>query len=121
MFVFSRILDRSVEGKVVNIIIFFYGIFTGILKMPDNLFTETKKGVEKAKFSLSLNRNNAKNLNNENSCVNPNQTQKLNEDKENKPVKRPLKSTYFITLNAAKRLKPLTEEALKHTGIFLHY
>lgn len=88
--------------------------------MPDNLLTEIKKGVEKAKFSLSLNRNNAKNLNNENSIsANPNQTQKLNEDKENKPVKRPLKSTYSNTLNAAKRLKPLTEEALKHTGIYI--
>ncbi|XP_045447010.1 ubiquitin carboxyl-terminal hydrolase 1 [Melitaea cinxia] len=84
--------------------------------MKVNLLTETKKGVEKAKFSLSLNRNNAIKLNNENSIsANPNQTQELNEDKENKPVKRPLKSTYFNTLNAAKRLKPLTEEALKHT------
>lgn len=89
--------------------------------MKVNLLTETKKGVEKAKFSLSLNRNNAKKLNNENSIsANPNQTQELNEDKENKPVKRPLKSTYFNTLNAAKRLKPLTEEAFKHTGIFVY-
>ncbi|XP_047528938.1 ubiquitin carboxyl-terminal hydrolase 1 [Vanessa atalanta] len=87
--------------------------------MPVNSLSETKQGVQKAKFSLSLNRNNAKELNNENKkATNLKQTssQECFENKENKPSKRPLNNTYFNTLNAAKRLKPLIE-AVKHTEV----
>lgn len=82
--------------------------------MPDNFLLQSTKGVEKPKFSLSLNRKNANKLSKENlseslknfSCLEP------NDNKENKPVKRPLKSTYHSTLRAAKKLKPLTDSEL---------
>ncbi|XP_068631236.1 ubiquitin carboxyl-terminal hydrolase 1 [Battus philenor] len=86
--------------------------------MPVNSVTETKKGVEKSKFLLSLNRNNATYLSNENkrplsSNKGISSSHKISdgdkENKYNKPVKRPFNSTYFNTLNAAKKLKPLTE------------
>lgn len=85
----------------------------GILKMPVNLF-ETKKGVEKAKFSLSLIKNNATYLSNENGELEVKENSipakfSNNNNKENKPVKRPFKSTYHNTLNSAKKLKPLSE------------
>lgn len=82
--------------------------------MPVNSLSEIKQGVEKTKFSLSLNRNNATNLNRENKVadIKENNTLKeTNNDKENKLGKRPLKRTYYNTLNAAKKLKPLTEVA----------
>lgn len=92
--------------------------------MPVNSVTETKKGVDKSRFSLSLNRNNATYLSNENKK--PTETSKENSDppykqstssnKENKPLKRPLKSVYSNTLSVAKRLKPLTETS-KPKGI----
>ncbi|CAH0729222.1 unnamed protein product, partial [Brenthis ino] len=88
--------------------------FRRILKMPVNPLSEIKKGVEKTKFSLSLNRNNATHLSKENIAANTNKESSSpgpNDDKENKPVKRPLKSTYHNTLNAAKKLRPLTEVA----------
>ncbi|CAG5038472.1 unnamed protein product [Parnassius apollo] len=82
--------------------------------MPVNSISETKKGVEKSKFPLSLNRNNATLLSSENRR--PHNLKDISssfkaseENKENKPVKRPLNGTYFNTLNAAKKLKPLTE------------
>lgn len=84
--------------------------------MPVNSVTETKKGVDKSRFSLSLNRNNAC-LNNENKKPTENSENtdpfrpSTNSNKENKPVKRPLKSVYSNTLSAAKRLKPLSETA----------
>lgn len=83
--------------------------------MPINSDSETKKGVEKTKFALSLNRNNATHLNSENkgpvNFKDISTSYKVSdENKENKPVKRSLNSsTYFNTLNAAKKLKPLTE------------
>ncbi|CAB3226538.1 unnamed protein product [Arctia plantaginis] len=89
-----------------------------MLKMPVNSVTESKKGVEKPKFSLSLNRNNATYLSRENKK--PIENSKENSDpfkqstssnKENKPLKRPLKSLYSNTLLVAKRLKPLTESS----------
>ncbi|XP_073942714.1 ubiquitin specific protease 1 [Choristoneura fumiferana] len=81
--------------------------------MPVNLF-ETKKGVEKAKFSLSLIKNNATYLSNENGQLEVKENSipakfSNNNNKENKPVKRPFKSTYHNTLNSAKKLKPLSE------------
>lgn len=94
-----------------------------MLKMPVNSVTETKKGVDKSRFSLSLNRNNATILSNENKK--PTENLKQNSDpykqstsnnKENKPIKRPLKSVYSNTLSAAKRLKPLSETS-KPAGI----
>ncbi|XP_045765435.1 ubiquitin carboxyl-terminal hydrolase 1 [Maniola jurtina] len=81
--------------------------------MPVNLLSETKRGVEKTKFSLSLNRNNAAKLSKENksaslkNCTRP----ESNDNKENKPAKRPLIGTYHNTLQAAKKLKPLTDVA----------
>lgn len=84
--------------------------------MPVNSVTETKKGVDKSRFSLSLNRNNATFLSNENKKLTENSKensdpfkQTINNNKENKPVKRPFKSVYSNTLSAAKRLKPLSE------------
>lgn len=83
--------------------------------MPVNSVSETKKGIEKSKFSLSLNRNNAICVSGENRKVGDSkENSALNklsagDNKENKPAKRPLTSTYFNTLSAAKRLKPLTE------------
>ncbi|XP_041970869.1 ubiquitin carboxyl-terminal hydrolase 1 isoform X2 [Aricia agestis] len=78
--------------------------------MPVNSITEVKKGVDKTKFSLSLNKNNATNLNNENKK--PVQIKEnpwtFNDNKENTPKKRP-HSTYSNTVNAAKKLKPLIE------------
>lgn len=88
--------------------------------MPVNPLSEIKKGVEKTKFSLSLNRNNATHLSKENIAANTNKESSSpgpSDDKENKPVKRPLKSTYYNTLNAAKKLKPLTE-IVRAKGIF---
>ncbi|KAJ8733488.1 hypothetical protein PYW08_001786 [Mythimna loreyi] len=89
-----------------------------MLKMPVNSVTETKKGVDKSRFSLSLNRNNATYLSNENKKPTENSKensdpfrQSTNSNKENKPLKRPLKSVYSNTLSAAKRLKPLSETA----------
>ncbi|XP_026737008.1 probable ubiquitin carboxyl-terminal hydrolase creB [Trichoplusia ni] len=87
-----------------------------MLKMPVNSVTETKKGVDKSRFSLSLNRNNATFLSNENKKPTENlkentdpYKQSTSNNKENKPIKRPLKSVYSNTLSAAKRLKPLSE------------
>uniref|UniRef100_A0A2A4J919 USP domain-containing protein n=1 Tax=Heliothis virescens TaxID=7102 RepID=A0A2A4J919_HELVI len=89
-----------------------------MLKMPVNSVTETKKGVDKSRFSLSLNRNNAAYLSNENKK--PTDISKentgpfkpsTNSNKENKPLKRPSRSVYSNTLTAAKRLKPLSETA----------
>lgn len=83
--------------------------------MPVNSVSETKKGVEKSKFALSLNRNNATQLNSDNkrpvNFKDISSSYKVSDDnKENKPVKRSLNSnTYFNTLNAAKKLKPLTK------------
>lgn len=91
--------------------------------MPVNSVTESKKGVDKPKFSLSLNRNNATYLSRENTKPIENlqensdpYKQSHSNNKENKPVKRPLKSLYSNTLSVAKRLKPLTETS-KLTGI----
>lgn len=91
--------------------------------MPVNSVTETKKGVDKSRFSLSLNRNNATYLSNENKKPTENSRENTypfrqftNSNKENKPVKRSLKSVYSNTLSAAKRLKPLSETA-KPAGI----
>ncbi|KPJ19316.1 Ubiquitin carboxyl-terminal hydrolase 1 [Papilio machaon] len=86
----------------------------GILKMPVNPVSGTKKGVEKSKFTLSLNRNNATYLSDENKkLVNSkgisSSLKVFDDNKENKPVKRALNSTYLNTLNAAKKLKPLVE------------
>lgn len=68
------------------------------------------QGANKTKYSLSLNKNNAGNLNrafqNSGSAEN-------NDQKENRPVKRPLQGTYHNTLNAAKKLKPLGETTLQ--------
>lgn len=89
--------------------------------MPDNSVSETKKGVEKSRFSLSLNRNNATYLSNgntklEDSKKNSEPCKLSNKDnKENKPLKRPFSSTYFNTLHAAKKLKTLSG-ASKPTG-----
>ncbi|CAG9795344.1 unnamed protein product [Diatraea saccharalis] len=83
--------------------------------MPVNSVSETKRGIEKSRFSLSLNRNNAicvsnvnKNLSESKKNSEPIKSS-ISNNKENKPVKRPLKSTYFNTLSVAKRLKPLAE------------
>lgn len=76
--------------------------------MPDNSVPETKTGVEKSRFSLSLKRNNATYLiDGNNKIVDSKESSNLN--KENKPVKRPFTGTYSNILSAAKRLKPLTE------------
>ncbi|XP_045534855.1 ubiquitin carboxyl-terminal hydrolase 1 [Papilio machaon] len=82
--------------------------------MPVNPVSGTKKGVEKSKFTLSLNRNNATYLSDENKKpVNSkgisSSLKVFDDNKENKPVKRALNSTYLNTLNAAKKLKPLVE------------
>lgn len=81
--------------------------------MPVNPVSGTKKGVEKSKFTLSLNRNNATYLNDENKrpviSKGISSSLKVFDNKENKPVKRGLNSTYLNTLNAAKKLKPLSE------------
>ncbi|CAK1598504.1 unnamed protein product [Parnassius mnemosyne] len=82
--------------------------------MPVNSVSETKRSVEKSKFPLSLNRNNATLLSSENrrphKLKDTSSSFKVSEEnKENKPVKRPLNGTYLNTLNAAKKLKPLTE------------
>ncbi|XP_026755563.2 ubiquitin carboxyl-terminal hydrolase 1 [Galleria mellonella] len=78
--------------------------------MPVNSVPETKKGIEKSRFSLSLNRNNAV-LTNENRKLGDKNidSSKLStsDNKENKPIKRPLNRTYNNTLSAAKKLKPL--------------
>lgn len=90
--------------------------------MPVNSVSETKKGIEKSKFSLSLNRNNAICVSNENrkleDCKENTAANNLSagDNKENKPVKRPFKNTYFNTISAAKRLKPLTETSSKPIG-----
>lgn len=87
--------------------------------MPVNSVTEQKKVIEKTRFNLSLNRNNATRLNDENWKPNENFKENKNpckHNKENKPLKRPLKSIYSNTLSAAKRLKPLTESS-KPAGI----
>lgn len=81
--------------------------------MPDNSVSETKKGVEKSRFSLSLNRNNATYLSNGNTKLED--SKKNSNNKENKPLKRPFTSTYFNTLHAAKKLKPLSGTS-KPTG-----
>ncbi|VVC97396.1 unnamed protein product [Leptidea sinapis] len=80
--------------------------------MPVNYMSETKKGVDRTKFSLSLNKNNVAHLNRESKpgFFNETPTKKtISHNKENKPVKRPLQGTYTNTLNAAKKLKPLGE------------
>lgn len=99
-----------------------YASFAGILKMPENSVSETKKGVERSRFSLSLNRNNATYLSDGNTeledskknsapCILANK-----DNKENKPPpKRPFSSTYFNTLHAAKKLKTISEPP-KFTG-----
>ncbi|KAM3960972.1 ubiquitin specific protease 1 [Aphomia sociella] len=79
--------------------------------MPVNSVPETKKGIEKSRFSLSLNRNNAV-LSNENRKLGDLKNTDLlklsnSNNKENKPIKRPLNRTYNNTLIAAKKLKPL--------------
>ncbi|XP_063533060.1 ubiquitin carboxyl-terminal hydrolase 1 [Cydia strobilella] len=81
--------------------------------MPVNL-VETKKGVEKAKFSLSLNRNATYLSNEDRQLADPNKKPVPgkfgnNDNKENRPAKRPFKGTYNNTLSSAKKLKPLTE------------
>lgn len=91
--------------------------------MPVNSVSETKKGTEKPRYSLSLNRNNGILSNESRKLGDPKEntdirnTLKLSssDNKENRPAKRPLNRTYFNTLSAAKRLKPLTETA-KITG-----
>ncbi|CAH2241875.1 ubiquitin carboxyl-terminal hydrolase creB [Pararge aegeria] len=82
--------------------------------MPVNSLLENKRGVEKSKLSLSLNRNNANKLSNENKpaslkniCIRP----ETSGNKENNPAKRPFGGTYHNTLQAAKKLKPLTDVA----------
>ncbi|KAG6445829.1 probable ubiquitin carboxyl-terminal hydrolase creB [Manduca sexta] len=82
--------------------------------MPVNSVSETKKGVERTRLTLSLNRNNATHLNNENQrpSYKPKENSdphKSSDNKENKPLKRPFKSVFANTLSAAKKLKPLSE------------
>ncbi|CAG9559881.1 unnamed protein product [Danaus chrysippus] len=80
--------------------------------MPVNSLSETTKGVARTKLSLSLRRNNATNPINANQKpgdLKDSSCKGSNDNKENKPVKRPLTGTYLNTLNAAKKLKPLTE------------
>lgn len=86
--------------------------------MPVNSVSDNKKGVEKPRFSLSLNKQNATLVSNENrrpfenSKENPEHSRPcVSKDKENRPVKRALNGIYSNTVNAAKRLKPLTEAA----------
>ncbi|GBP58504.1 Ubiquitin carboxyl-terminal hydrolase 1 [Eumeta japonica] len=85
--------------------------------MPVNSLCENKKETDKPKFRLSLNKKNVSILSNGNRKVNEETKEnslpdnKLVDcnDKENKPVKRPLKSTYFNTLHLAKKLKTIQE------------
>ncbi|XP_032512738.2 ubiquitin carboxyl-terminal hydrolase 1 isoform X1 [Danaus plexippus] len=80
--------------------------------MPVNSLSETTKGVARTKLSLSLRRNNATNPINANQKpgdLKDSSYKGSNDNKENKPVKRPITGTYLNTLNAAKKLKPLTE------------
>lgn len=86
--------------------------------MPVTSVSENKKGVEKPRFSLSLNKKNATLVSNENRR--PFENSELSrpcasKDKENRPVKRALNGIYSNTVSAAKRLKPLTE-ATKLSG-----
>ncbi|XP_047503144.1 probable ubiquitin carboxyl-terminal hydrolase 9 [Pieris napi] len=78
--------------------------------MPVNSRPKKNQGVNRSKYSLSLNKNNAANLN---SVVQKTVSPITNDQKENRPVKRPLQSTYQNTLNAAKKLKPLRETTLQ--------
>ncbi|KAJ2952030.1 hypothetical protein O0L34_g4291 [Tuta absoluta] len=83
-----------------------------ILKMPVKFVSKGEKRGEKPRFSLSLNRNNATHLITESTQIADSQDSSKTckeSNKENKPQKRPLASTYLNTLNAAKKLKPLTE------------
>lgn len=84
-----------------------------MLKMPVHSIDESKKIVDKTRFSLSLNKNNAINLNNKkDDCSNPENlvlTNPASENKENKPVKRPFRGVYSNTISAAKKLKLLSE------------
>lgn len=88
--------------------------------MPVNSVSENKKGAEKPRLSLSLKKN-ATLVNNkkrpfENSKINSEHSRPCaSKDKENRPVKRALNGIYSNTVNAAKRLKPLTE-ATKLSG-----
>ncbi|KOB67618.1 putative ubiquitin specific protease [Operophtera brumata] len=86
--------------------------------MPVNSVSENKKGVEKPKISLSLNRKKTSFLSNENRgpCENSKENTEhsrpcASNNKENRPAKRPLNGIYLNTVSAAKRLKPLTEVA----------
>ncbi|XP_053603306.1 uncharacterized protein Usp1 [Plodia interpunctella] len=79
--------------------------------MPVNSVPETKKGIEKPR-SLSLNRNNAILSNRKRKTEDLKEIPtplklSISNNKENKPLKRPLNGTYNNTLSAAKRLKPL--------------
>lgn len=83
--------------------------------MPVNSVSETKKLVEKPRFSLSLRpRKDAICLSNENKKPNENIKENtilkpiVDNNKENKPLKRQ-SNTYLHTITAAKRLKPLGE------------
>ncbi|KAL4711676.1 hypothetical protein ACJJTC_003443 [Scirpophaga incertulas] len=81
--------------------------------MPVNSVSETIKGIEKTKFSLSLNRKNVLCANDSTKCGLKEKSDQLKvstNNKENKPVKRPFQGTYYNTLSAAKKLKPLTEK-----------
>ncbi|KAI8424042.1 hypothetical protein MSG28_002673 [Choristoneura fumiferana] len=105
--------ETTLYRHIQELYLIIYWLAMSILKMPVNLF-ETKKGVEKAKFSLSLIKNNATYLSNENGQLEVKENSipakfSNNNNKENKPVKRPFKSTYHNTLNSAKKLKPLSE------------
>lgn len=90
--------------------------FSGMLKMPFNSVSETKKRNEKVKLSFSLKKNNAPHLGNENTILkvkdNSENTfssrQEFCSDKENRPAKRPFSSTYMNTLNNSKKLKAVT-------------
>lgn len=90
--------------------------------MPVNSLSETTKGVARTKLSLSLRRNNATNPINANQKpgdLKDSSYKGSNDNKENKPVKRPITGTYLNTLNAAKKLKPLTETS-KPKGMFIY-
>ncbi|CAK1545960.1 unnamed protein product [Leptosia nina] len=77
--------------------------------MPLNSMSKTRKRTNNTKPSLSLIRKNAT-ISKEGLI--PGSTKDLrvcNENKENKPLKRPFQGIHLNTLNAAKKLKPLTE------------
>lgn len=112
----SRGLYPILHSVFAKQLLLFHSI-TGFLKMPFNSVSETTKGVIKVKHPFSLKRKNAPYLGNEIHIVTHNGESKENakpsnvltgEYQEIKQQKRPLKSTYFNTLNASKRLKSIT-------------